>query len=212
MNGVRVKVKICGVTRVQDALAASEAGADAVGLMFYERSPRFVMRQRAADIIAALPPFVAKVGVFVDAPEEEVRRTISECGLDTLQFHGQESPEYCRRFGLKVIKAFRIRDAQTLPATGAYDQETWLLDSYAEGAPGGTGKSFNWDLAATVVRGGGRILLAGGLTPQNVGQAVTQVRPFGVDVSSGVESAPGIKDSAKIRAFIEAARADASSP
>jgi len=210
MNGVRVKVKICGVTRVQDALAASEAGADAVGLMFYERSPRFVMRQRAADIIAALPPFVAKVGVFVDAPEEEVRRTISECGLDTLQFHGQESPEYCRRFGLKVIKAFRIRDAQTLAAAGAYDQETWLLDSYAEGAPGGTGKSFNWDLAATVVRGGGRILLAGGLTPENVGQAVTQVRPFGVDVSSGVESAPGIKDSAKIRAFIEAARADAS--
>jgi len=204
---VRVKVKICGITRVPDALAACEAGADAVGLMFYEASPRFITRARAAEIVAALPPFVAKVGVFVDAPEDEVRRTINECGLDTLQFHGQESPEYCRQFGLKVIKAFRIRTAESLAATRAYTQETWLLDSHVEGVAGGTGKSFNWDIAAAAVREGGRVLLAGGLTPENAAQAVQQVRPFGLDVSSGVESAQGVKDPAKIRAFIQAAHA-----
>src|SRR5262245_42848090 len=205
MQSARVRVKICGITRVEDALAAVEAGADALGFMFYHLSPRFVSAAAAATIIRALPPFVAKVGVFVDAPEDVVRRAIEDCGLDTLQFHGQEPPEFCRRFTLKVIKAFRIRDAASLAATRDYGTETWLLDSYVAGQPGGTGETFNWEIAAQAVQSGGRVVLAGGLTPENVAAAVRQVRPFGVDVSSGVESAPGIKDAAKVQAFIRAA-------
>ena len=202
----RVKVKICGITRTQDALAAVEAGADALGFMFYEASPRYLTPAQATPIIRALPPFIAKVGVFVDPSEEMVRRAIEQCGLDTLQFHGQETPEFCRRFAQKVIKAFRVRDTDSLSATRDYQRETWLLDSYVADQPGGTGRTFNWSLAAAAVQSGGRVLLAGGLTPENVGEAVRQVRPFGVDVSSGVESAPGLKDPGKLRAFVEAAR------
>jgi phosphoribosylanthranilate isomerase len=202
----RVKVKICGITRTQDALAAVEAGADALGFMFYEASPRYLTPAQATPIIRALPPFIAKVGVFVDPSEEMVRRAIEQCGLDTLQFHGQETPEFCRRFAQKVIKAFRVRDTDSLSATRDYQSETWLLDSYVADQPGGTGRTFNWSLAAAAVQSGGRVLLAGGLTPENVGEAVRQVRPFGVDVSSGVESAPGLKDPGRLRAFVEAAR------
>jgi len=201
-----VKVKICGITNIEDALAAVAAGADAIGLMLYEPSPRFVSLERAAEIVRALPPFVAKVGVFVNASEQDVRRAIDDCGIDTLQFHGEEPPEFCRRFSLKVIKAFRVQDAGSLDATREYPGTTWLLDSYVSGKHGGTGARLNWELAAGAVRSGGRVILAGGLTPENAAAAVRRVLPFGLDVSSGVESAPGKKDPAKIRAFITAAR------
>jgi len=200
------KVKICGITRVKDAIAAVEAGADALGFMFYEKSPRHLGFKQAAEIIRELPAFVAKVGVFVDATEEFVRAAIGQCGLDTLQFHGDEMPEFCRRFGLKAIKAFRVRDEQSLRAFPAYDQETWLLDSFVAGTLGGTGAIFNWELARKAGALNHRILLAGGLTPENVAEAVKQVQPYGVDVSSGVESKPGQKDPRKLREFIARAK------
>ena len=205
---MNVKVKICGITRTTDALAAADAGADALGFMFYVSSPRCVNHERAAQIIRELPPFVARVGVFVNPTEAEVREAIARCGLDTLQFHGEETPEFCRKFGLKVIKAFRIRDAASLQATGAYSGEAWLLDSYVAGQLGGTGSRFNWDLAVEAVRSRRPVILAGGLTPENAAEAVRQVRPYGLDVSSGVESAPGLKDAAKVHAFIAAAKGE----
>ena len=203
---MNVKVKICGITSTADALAAVEAGADALGFMFYAPSPRCVSFASAAEIIGELPPLVAKVGVFVNPTEEEVRRVIAECDIDTLQFHGEESPEFCRRFGLKVIKAFRVRDAESLQPTKDFPKEAWLLDSYVAGQLGGTGARFNWDLATDAARRHRSVLLAGGLTPENAAEAVRKVRPYGLDVSSGVESAPGKKDAAKVRAFIAAAK------
>ena len=201
-----VKVKICGITNAEDAWSAAAAGADALGFMFYTPSPRCVSREQAGQITRELPPFVARVGVFVDPTEDEVRRAIAETGIDTLQFHGDESPEFCRKFGLRVIKAFRVRDAASLDGTAAFPAEAWLLDSFVAGKPGGTGEKFNWDLAAEAARRHPTVLLAGGLTPENVAAAVEQVRPYGLDVSSGVESAPGKKDRAKVRDFILAAK------
>src|SRR5262245_36137694 len=202
-----VKVKICGITSAEDALAAAEAGADALGFMFCAVSPRCLTFERAAKIIRELPPFVARVGVFVNPTEEEVRRAIAESGIDTLQFHGEESPEFCRRFGLKTIKAFRIRDRESLTAAGAYPDQAWLLDSFVAGKPGGTGERFNWEIAKEATRRSRRVILAGGLTPENAAEAARQVGPYALDVSSGVESAPGRKDVAKVRAFIAAAKA-----
>jgi phosphoribosylanthranilate isomerase len=204
MNNVRVK--ICGITHTADALEAVEAGADALGFMFYERSPRQVSLTDAAAIIRCLPPFVAKVGVFVNPTRESVQRAMAECGLDTLQFHGEESSEFCGQFGLKVIKAFRISEAAALPALLAYATDAWLLDSYVPGQHGGTGERFNWNLAVEAKAHARPLILAGGLAPSNVAEAVRRVRPFGVDVSSGVESAPGEKDPAKMRAFVAAAK------
>jgi phosphoribosylanthranilate isomerase len=201
-----VRIKICGITSVSDALAAAEAGADALGFMFYERSPRHVSLESAAEIIRELPPFIARVGVFVDADAETVRRTVGQCGIDTLQFHGSESPEFCGQFHLAVIKAFRVRGAETLGEAAQYRQVSWLLDSYVPGQPGGTGATFNWDLAREAVKSGRRIILAGGLTPENAAEAVRHVHPYALDVSSGVESAPGKKDSLKMRDFIRAVR------
>ena len=204
-----VRVKICGITSAEDALAAVGAGADALGFMFYEPSPRCVNPGQAAAIIAELPPHVAKVGVFVDADESTVRATAATAELDTLQFHGSESPEFCTRFELRTIKAFRVRDAESLGPLPDYDTDAWLLDSYVKGMPGGTGERFNWDLAVEAERLGRPILLAGGLTPDNAAEAVGQVAPFGLDVSSGVESAPGRKDAAKVVAFIASAKGGA---
>lgn len=201
-----VKIKICGLTNVADALAAAEAGADLVGLMFYERSPRNISFATAAEISRALPPAIVKVGVFVNPTEEAVRRAISECGVGLLQFHGEEPPEFCTQFGVMSLKAFRVRGPETLAALPNYHTDAWMLDAYAAAAHGGTGATFNWSLAREAARFGRPIFLAGGLTPENVGEAVRQVQPFAVDVSSGVESAPGQKDHAKVRAFIRAAR------
>src|SRR5881396_66153 len=181
---IQVKVKICGITSVPDALTAVEAGADALGFIFYQPSPRWVTAEHAAAIIRELPPFVAKVGVFVNPAEDEVRSVLGECGLDTLQFHGEEPPEFCRRFGLKVIKAFRVRDQDSLRPLQAYATDAWLLDSYTAEKHGGTGMPFDWALAVAAVKSGGRVVLAGGLTPENAAAAVAQVRPYGLDVSS----------------------------
>jgi phosphoribosylanthranilate isomerase len=201
-----VKVKICGITNLPDALAAVEAGADMIGLMFYDKSPRHLSIEAAASMVRELPPFVVKVGVFVDAPEELVLRAIRQCNLSLLQFHGDETPQYCDLFDLMIVKAFRIRDAESLKALPRYQTDAWLLDAYSPNQLGGTGDRFNWDLAVEARKLGRPIFLAGGLTPENVVQAVETVRPHAVDVSSGVESAPGKKDPAKMRAFVQAAK------
>lgn len=201
-----VKVKICGITNTPDALTAAEAGADALGFMFYEKSPRHVSVRQAAEIIRELPPFVLKVGVFVDASEDLVMRAIGDCGLNLLQFHGNEEPEYCTQFGLMSMKAFRIRDTESLKKLPDYRTDAWLLDGYVADKLGGTGERFNWDLAIEAKKAGRLIFLAGGLTPANVADAVRKVQPYGVDVSSGVESEPGKKDHAKVQEFIKAAR------
>lgn len=204
---MHVRVKICGITSLEDARAAVTAGADALGFMFYTPSPRCVDADTAAAICRALPPWVTRVGVFVDAAEEFIREIVSRCGLGALQFHGQETPEFCRRFVLPVVKAFRIRDPDSLAALPAYDTAAWLLDSFVSGQWGGTGATFNWDLAAAAAHLGRPVILAGGLTPENVAGALRRVRPYGVDVSSGVESAPSRKDAGKLQAFIAAVRA-----
>jgi phosphoribosylanthranilate isomerase len=201
-----VKVKICGITSAPDAITAIDAGADALGFMFYDQSPRHVSVASASEIIRQLPPFVMKVGVFVNAPEELVQRAIADCSLSLLQFHGEEPPEFCTQFGLMSMKAFRMRNAESLKALPDYLTDAWLLDAYANDKRGGTGEKFNWDLAVEAKKFGRLIFLAGGLTPENVGEAVKKVQPFAVDVSSGVESAPGKKDPAKVRAFIQAAK------
>jgi phosphoribosylanthranilate isomerase len=199
-----VRVKICGITRTADALAAIAAGADALGFMFYPPSPRHLEFDAARAIIAALPPLVARVGVFVNPTEAFVRQAIA-AGVDTLQFHGEETPEFCGRFGLKTIKAFRVRNADSLAECPHHPESAWLLDSFVPGQPGGTGACFNWELAKTASQAH-TVILAGGLTPQNVAEAVRQVHPYAVDVSSGVEATPGQKDPAKIRAFIDATK------
>ena len=201
------KVKICGITNLADSLAAVEAGADMLGFVFCEQSPRHISMRAAAQIIRQVPPFVVKVGVFVNAPAADVSEAVAACELNLLQFHGDEPPEYCTQFGVMSMKAFRIRDVESLRALPNYRTDAWLLDAFAPDKPGGTGKAFNWKLAVEAQKFGRPIFLAGGLTPENVAEAVRQVRPFAVDVSSGVESSPGKKDRAKVRAFVQAAKA-----
>jgi phosphoribosylanthranilate isomerase len=194
---------------VADGLAAAAAGADMVGLMFYEQSPRRLALAAAREIAHQLPPFVVKVGVFVNPSEDQVLRAIGECGVTLLQFHGNEEPGFCTQFGVMSMKAFRVRDAESLHALMAYNTDAWLLDAYTTGKLGGTGATFNWDLAVQAQKLGRPVFLAGGLTPGNVAEAVRRVQPFGVDVSSGVEFEPGKKDPAKVEAFIAAAKAAA---
>jgi phosphoribosylanthranilate isomerase len=204
-----VKVKICGITNVPDALAAVEAGADALGFVFHAPSPRHVSLRAAAGIIRQLPSSVVKVGVFVNAEPDLVARAAGECGLSLLQFHGEESPEYCLQFGGMSMKAFRIRDAESLKMLSRYRTDAWLLDAYAPDKAGGTGATFNWNLAVEAKKYGRLIYLAGGLTPEIVARAVKRVQPYAVDVSSGVEAEPGKKDPAKLKAFIKAAKMEA---
>lgn len=201
-----VTVKICGITNPEDARVAAEAGANALGFIFYEKSPRFVTVENAAAIIRQLPPYIARVGVFVNAPAETVLEAIGQCQLNLLQFHGDEPPEFCLRFGLMSMKAFRMRDESALTELQRYATDAWLLDACSPAGLGGTGESFNWDLAIRANQLGRPIFLAGGLTPENVAEAVTLVHPMGVDVSSGVEVSPGRKDHARVREFIRAAR------
>ncbi len=201
------KVKICGITSVADGLAAAEAGADMIGLMFYEKSPRHISLAQAVEISRALPPFVLRVGVFVNPEEGFVAQAIAACGLNLLQFHGDEPSEFCTQFGAMSVKALRVQNADSLAALENYATDAFLLDAYSKSGLGGTGEKFNWDLAIEAQKFGKPIFLAGGLTPENVAGAVKQVKPFAVDVSSGVESAPGKKDAAKVRAFIAAVRA-----
>jgi len=200
-----VKVKICGITILEDALAAVEAGADALGFVFYPPSPRHIHPEQAADIIRRLPPFVQTVGLFVDAELSIVNTTADRCGLDVVQLHGDETPGYCESVRRRVIKAFRVRDISSLDSLLQYQVSGCLLDAWSPAAPGGTGQSFNWEIAA-VAAAQRPIILAGGLTPDNVAEAVRRVQPYAVDVSSGVECAPGRKDIDKVRTFITRAR------
>ncbi len=199
-------VKICGITRPEDALAAARAGAHAIGLVFYAKSPRYVTPARAAEIIRVLPPFVTTVGLFVDATAEEVRAALAEAPVGLLQFHGDETPEFCRQFKRPYIKAVRVKPGVDLLqyARDYHDAKALLLDAYVEGLHGGSGAAFDWSL---IPRGLPLpVILSGGLTPENVTEAVRRVRPSAVDVSSGVESAKGIKDAQKIAAFIKGVR------
>lgn len=200
------RTKICGITRVEDALAAAHAGADAIGLVFVAKSPRHVSPIQAAEIGAALPPFVTRVALFVNPDAVQVEAVLGLARPDVLQFHGEESPEFCRSFGLPYLKAARVRPGVDLLqfATLHADAQGLLLDAWSEGVHGGTGERFDWalippDLPRPVV-------LAGGLHPGNVAEAVRVVGPWAVDVSSGVEAAKGIKDAAKIAAFIKEVR------
>lgn len=201
-----VKIKICGITNLEDAIAAIEAGADMLGFVF-AASPRQVTPEKALEIIEKLPAKIEKVGVFVNADPEFVKRTMKGCRLDKAQLHGSETPEYCAGIGIsKVIKAFRVRDASVLDAMRSCNAGAFLLDAYDPARAGGTGHTFDWDIARQAGKYG-KIVLSGGLNPDNVKKAVATVNPYGVDVSSGVEATPGKKDPAKVKAFIAAARA-----
>ena len=199
------RVKICGITSVEDAAAAVEAGADALGFVFVPRTPRLVHPEVAARIVEGLPPFVTTVGVFVDQPLDEVLGIAGRCRLQAVQLHGEESEDYSRRIPLRVIKAIRVRDGRDLCPIQTYPADAFLLDAFVEGQTGGTGTSIPWDLARQA-KGKAPIILSGGLKPETVAQAVRTVRPYGVDVSSGVETSPGRKDHQKVREFIAAVR------
>ncbi len=206
---MRTRVKICGITRTQDARAAAEAGADAIGLVFYPPSPRFLSVERAVEIRDALPPFVHSVALFVNPDAAQVAQVLGRLHPGALQFHGDETPRFCAQFGVPWIKAARVISGVSTgvdlleylrPFSGA---QAWLLDSYVE-AYGGVGESFDWSLVPA--ERDRPLILSGGLASDNVAEAVRRVRPWGVDVSSGVESAKGIKDAAKIAAFIAEVR------
>lgn len=202
-----VRSKICGITSVADALVAAEAGADAIGLVFYGKSPRAVSIAQAREIIAALPPFVTTVGLFVNASRCEINETLDAVALDVLQFHGDETPADCEGFHRPWYKALRVRAGDDIRAEAARyaGARAVLLDTFVAGVPGGTGEMFDWSLVpADLPR---PLILAGGLTPQNVQQAIERVRPFAVDVSGGVELRKGVKDAARVREFVGQVRA-----
>ena len=201
-----VRSKICGITRIEDALLAAEAGADAIGLVFYDKSPRAVDVRQARAILAALPPFVTSVGLFVNASRCFIGEVLDAVPLDLLQFHGDETPEQCEGHGRPWFKALRVRPGDDLRAEAARfsGARAILLDAYVPGVPGGTGERFDWKLIpADLPR---PLILAGGLTPDNVAEAIASVRPYGLDVSGGVEASRGIKDAAKVTAFIQRVR------
>lgn len=200
-----VAVKICGVTSMQDAELCIAAGADAIGLNFYPGSARCVSMEAAADIVRAISKRVLTVGVFVDASHAQIAQCQQQVGIACVQLHGDETPEDLARYLPHAYKAVRVRDAQSLASARSFGGEHILLDAYVEGQPGGTGTTFRWELAAAFAKER-KVTLAGGLHPDNVAQAVALVRPFCVDVASGVEHAPGRKDAAKVRAFIAAAK------
>ena len=199
-----VRSKICGITRIEDALAAVEAGADAIGFVFYPKSPRAVTIEQAQRIIAQLPPFISTVGLFVNADRQELKALLEVVPLDLIQFHGDETPEQCEGYGRPWIKALRVQAGDDIAASCAlYDKASGiLLDTFVAGVPGGTGETFDWALIPKQLSK--PIVLAGGLTSANVSQAIAQVRPYAVDVSGGVEMSRGIKDHDKIRAFMSA--------
>jgi phosphoribosylanthranilate isomerase len=201
-----VKIKICGITSIDDARHAAACGADALGFVFFAGSPRCITPEQAREIIAALPPLVVHVGLFVNEDPERIQAVADFCGLDILQLHGDESPQGCNLFQRRVIKALRVRDAESLAGHRNFAVSALLLDAWVAESYGGTGHRCNWDLAADVARER-TMLLAGGLTPDNVAEAVRAVRPYGVDVSSGVEAAPGHKDPQKVADFIRNAKA-----
>lgn len=201
-----VRTKICGITNVDDALLAAEAGADAIGLVFYRPSPRAVDVQRARQIVAALPPYVSAVGLFVNASRCELTETLEAVQLDMLQFHGDESPADCEGYHKPWYKALRVKPGEDIRAQAAHYRGACaiLLDAYVPGLPGGTGESFDWSLIPRDLDK--PLILAGGLNPQNVERAISQVQPYAVDVSGGVELRKGVKDAESVRDFIRRVR------
>lgn len=199
-------VKICGIMRAEDALAAETCGADAVGFVFYPESPRYIEPAKAAKISAGLGPFVTRVGVFVNESPKRIRAIAADAGLDAIQLHGDEPPSYAAGLpGLRIIRAFRAGPGFDPETPSNWPADAYLLDACEPGAYGGTGRKGDWDVARACAERY-RVILAGGLTPDNVGAAVCAVRPWGVDVSSGVESSPGVKDHDAVRAFFAAVR------
>lgn len=202
------RVKICGITNLDDAAAAAGYGADAIGFIFWERSPRYINEKAASRILKETAPFITAVGVFVNETTDKIRAVIKETGINCVQLHGDEPPESCEDLaadGVKVIKAFRVREKKDIQGLIAYPASAYLLDTYREGMMGGTGETFNWDIAVEAKKSG-TIILSGGLTPENVSEAVKRVGPYAVDVSSGVEISPGRKDPDKVRRFIKEAK------
>lgn len=203
------RTKICGITNLEDALVAVTAGADALGFVLYRKSPRYVDPMMVQQIVAHLPPFVLTVGVFVNEEIKIVRDLMDACGLALAQLHGEETATYCHELGRPVLKALRLKDRSTFLALAEFQGRAgvrgFLLDAFSDDAYGGTGQVVDWGLAREAARGA-TVVLAGGLTPENVGQALRAVQPYGVDVSSGVEVAPGKKDHEKVRAFLRAVR------
>ena len=199
------RVKICGITCIEDALHAAALGADAVGFVFYPKSHRYVAAEKVREIIAGLPPLVITVGLFVNEAPQVVRETVLYCGLDRVQLHGEEDPRLVGLPPRRVIKAIRVRDAASLSDPGYWGEFPLLLDAWSEHGFGGSGETFDWQLAARMAERY-PIILAGGLNPRNVREAIAAVRPYGVDVASGVEREPGLKDPDKVAAFLQAAK------
>ncbi len=199
------RVKICGITCIEDALHAADCGADALGLVFYAKSPRVVTVEKAREIVAALPPFITSVGLFVNEEPARIVEIADRCGLDVIQLHGDEGPQECSYAPRRVVKALRVRGEESLAGIEEFDVSAFLLDAWVAESYGGTGHSCDWQLAARVAEQH-RIVLAGGLNPDNVSEAVRLVKPYAVDVSSGVESSPGRKDPDLVAAFIRNAR------
>ncbi len=201
-----LRVKICGLTRLEDALWAVKLGAHALGFIFYPKSPRYIPPEQARRLISQLPPYVTTVGVFVNASREEVTKIVEATGIDLVQLHGQENPEFCSYFFPKVVKAFRVRDRNDLKEIPYYQKvvRAILLDTFVPGAPGGTGRVFDWSLALEAQKYFLPVVLAGGLNPENIAEAVKTVKPAAVDVNSGIEIAPGIKDLQRLKALFKA--------
>jgi len=208
-----VRVKICGITNLEDARASLDAGCDALGFVFYKNSPRYISAEKAMLLIKKLPSFLIKIGVFVNSREGTIRRIAKMCHLNILQFHGDESPEFCRRFkGYKIVKAFRIKDKIDLPQILRYKTFAYQFDTFVKSKPGGTGKKFNWGLLKYLEDIKHPIFLSGGLTKKNVRKAIEIIRPDWVDVSSSVELKPGKKNHKKVKDFIKAAKCPTQKP
>ena len=202
-----IRIKICGITRFEDAKVAAGLGVDALGFIFYRKSPRYVPPEEAAIIIRQLPPFVSRVGVFVDEEFEKVIAIARATGIDTVQLHGTESPRYCNKIPLPVIKAFSIDPTSDLSLLEQYHVSGLLLDTWAAGRRGGTGRTFDWTIAQAACTKYDHIILAGGLNPSNIEEALETVHPYGIDINSGVEIKPGIKNPRKMLAAVQIVRA-----
>jgi len=199
------RIKICGITNKKDALEAAHLGVDALGFVFAE-SPRRVIPRMVQEIVELLPPFISRVGVFVNEEREKVKEIAARCHLTTLQFHGEESPAWCEGFKEKTVKAFSIKDEDILETIPEYEVDAYLLDSYSPSRYGGTGKTFDWDIARRIKKSGVPVILSGGLDPDNVKEAIERVRPYAVDVGSGVEAEEGKKDTEKLEDFVRKVR------
>ncbi len=199
------RIKICGITNKEDALRAADLRVDALGFIFAE-SPRRVEPNVVCEIVKLLPPFISTVGVFIDEDKEKVKKIVDLCSLTGLQFHGEETPVYCQGFRQKIIKSFRVKDESVIEKAAGYKVDAYLLDAYLPGIPGGTGKTLNWEIAKKVKKLGVPLILSGGLNPDNIARAISEVRPYAVDVSSGVESKEGKKDSEKLERLVKIVR------